>query len=432
MRLPWRHLDSTTFSFHGEYEGSAHESREDESDESGPQTIRITHGYSKDHRPDLKQASLALICSQQSAIPTWLTVLDGNQSDKESFPAIIQAYVDQMEGADSGYYIADSAFYTQENIQTLSTIFWLTRVPATLKAVQQLYQQISPEAMHPAEDSRYRYLAVCNQYGGVQQRWLLVFSQPSYEREIATLERQIEREGAQAEKALAALCRQEFEDPLAAIEAWQAVQDSWRYHFIQSDFLHLVAHYDTPGRPRKDQVPDRLTWQIRGRIVTDEAAIAQAKRTQGKFVLATNELDEERLPTETMLTAYKEEGTSAERGFRFLKDPLFFADSLFLEKEERIMALLMIMGICLLVYALAEHHLRTQLVEQNQTLPDQKGKPTQKLTMRRVFQMFEGIDLLIIRRNQDVERKILNLNAVHVKILDLFGNNVKNCYPPDI
>jgi transposase len=39
-----------------------------------------------------------------------------------------------------------------------------------------------------------------------------------------------------------------------------------------------------------------------------------------------------------------------ERGFRFLKDPPFLASSLSLKKPERLMALLMVMTGCLLVY----------------------------------------------------------------------------------
>jgi hypothetical protein len=54
----------------------------------------------------------------------------------------------------------------------------------------------------------------------------------------------------------------------------------------------------------------------------------------------------------------------------------------------------MVMGLCLLVYALAEHRLRLELVNRDETLPDQTGKPTQRITLRRVFQVFEGIDIL--------------------------------------
>jgi transposase len=50
-----------------------------------------------------------------------------------------------------------------------------------------------------------------------------------------------------------------------------------------------------------------------------------------------------------MLSTYKQQ-QSAERGFSFLKDPLFFTDSVFLKSSERIESLALIMGLCLLVY----------------------------------------------------------------------------------
>src|SRR5690606_3513240 len=116
----------------------------------------------------------------------------------------------------------------------------------------------------------------------------------------------------------------------------------------------------------------------------------------GKYVIATNVLDETDLILAEILAIYKEQSPSVERGFRFLKDPLFFAHSLFLKKPSRIMALLMVMGLRLMVYALAEHHLRQQLLERHESIPDQKGNPTQRPTARRVFQIMEGIDVLAI------------------------------------
>ena len=57
------------------------------------------------------------------------------------------------------------------------------------------------------------------------------------------------------------------------------------------------------------------------------------------------------------------------------------------------MALLMVMGLSLLIYALAERLLRAELIKQNQTILNQVGKPTQRPTLRRIFQVFEGIDV---------------------------------------
>ena len=42
------------------------------------------------------------------------------------------------------------------------------------------------------------------------------------------------------------------------------------------------------------------------------------RATFGKFILATNELDARQLPAQKMLSHYKEQGVSVERGFRCL------------------------------------------------------------------------------------------------------------------
>jgi transposase len=150
--------------------------------------------------------------------------------------------------------------------------------------------------------------------------------------------------------------------------------------------------------------------------------------THGKYVIATNELNDQHLGLLDMLAIYKEQSTSVERGFRFLKDPLFFAHSLFLKKPSRIMALLMVMGLSLLIYALAEHHLRQQLAERGETIPDQTGKPTQRPTARRVFQMLEGIDVLYLEQAGVQQRLILNLTDLRRQILSLFSPHVRKIY----
>ncbi len=83
------------------------------------------------------------------------------------------------------------------------------------------------------------------------------------------------------------------------------------------------------------------------------------------------------------------------------------------------MGLLMVMGLSLLVYALAEHQLRTQLADTGQSIPDQKGKPTQRPTMRQVFQIFGGIYSLLIQFHQFRKRMVANVRAVHLQIATL-------------
>lgn len=60
-------------------------------------------------------------------------------------------------------------------------------------------------------------------------------------------------------------------------------------------------------------------------------------------------LDEKVLSDDQVLQEYKAQ-QSTERGFRFLKDPLFFTSSVFLKTPERVAALAMLMGWCLLYH----------------------------------------------------------------------------------
>ena len=64
-----------------------------------------------------------------------------------------------------------------------------------------------------------------------------------------------------------------------------------------------------------------------------------------------------------------------ERGFRFLKAPVFFVSSLCVKKPSRIQGLLMVMTLALLVYSVAQRRMRHQLARHHDTLPNQIGQP---------------------------------------------------------
>ena len=149
-------------------------------------------------------------------------------------------------------------------------------------------------------------------------------------------------------------------------------------------------------------MPTVIHYHIQATLTLDSEAARRHKRRAGRFILATNVLaspspsataedgDEIILSPDDVLSECKAQ-QGVERGFRFLKDPLFFASSVFLKSPERIMALAMIMALCLLVYNLGQRQLRQALSVANETLPNQLGKPTQTPTLRWVFQSFMAI-----------------------------------------
>jgi len=420
------HLDSTSISFQGEY--AVERPTSEGVNEDDPIAISITHGYSRDRRPDLKQAVLSLISANQSSIPVWINALSGNQADSSSFPKTIQAYLDEFsEEEETPIIVADAALYSQGNLQAISeNVIWISRVPGSVNEVKTLYQAVAQEQMTVYDKHTWIY-ETSSDYAGVQQRWVLVWHKQTRQRELATVERTLKKEKTEAEKALRRLGRREFVSQEAAQSAVETLETTWKYHQVWAEYLS-IPHYDQVGRPEMDAEPDQLLWQVNATIIPKPDRVAQARARCGKYVVATNETAADQLSAAQILNTYKEQNVSVERGFRFLKDPMFFAHALFLKKPARIMALLMVMALSLLVYALGEHILRAQLAQRDETVPDQRGKPTNRPTLRRIFQIFEGIDVLYAAQSERRRRSILNLRDIHYQILALFSSHVREFY----
>ncbi|MEW6716530.1 MAG: IS1634 family transposase [Chloroflexota bacterium] len=410
-------ISTAGFHLHGQYSAQ----------EADSQMIEITYGYSKEQRPDLKQVVLNLITGHLSQLPVWMEALSGNSSDKDSFPKTVQAFCEQMKAGREVYWVVDSALYSAANLQALGETRWLTRVPETLAEAKRLLAETDLSQMTPLADD-YAYFECPSNYGQIAQRWLVVYSPAAAQREEKTLQCQVEKEAVAAQKAWRMLAGQTFNCQEDAQEALAAFQKRWQYHRARAVATPLTR-YPGPGRPAEGATPAVVGYRLQGVVSLSETALETARRSLGRFVLATNELEPEKLPPESMLSQYKAQGVSVERGFRFLKDPLFFADSLFLKNPGRIMALIMIMVLALLVYALAERKLRLRLVEVGQSVPNQVRKETQTPTMRWIFQLFEGIDLLIVWQNGIVlNRQVLNLRPLHRAVLHVLGPPVENCY----
>jgi transposase len=411
------HLDSSSFHLHGAYDPA----------EPDREAISVTYGYSKDHRPDLKQVVVQLITGHKSALPVWLEVLSGNSNDKKSFTATVKAYCKQLQDKEQPYLVMDSAGYSEETLKAAQDVRWLMRVPETLAQARKLVKETRSEEMKELEPGYQGQEVVC-EYAGIAQRWLVVFSEAACQRELKTLEKAQARELETAQKEWRKIEAQTFQCQADAENALGQFNKKWKYHQATAKAIP-ITQYPRRGRPSAQDQKKVVGYNLQGGIEANETALEEARRSRGRFIIATNDLDADRLPAQAMLENYKDQGVSVERGFRFLKDPLFFAHSLFLKKPERLMALLMVMGLSLLIYSLAEHKLRQALKEMNVAVPDQLRRPTQKPTIRWVFQLFEGLDILLVRKNgQILKRQLLNLRPVQRQVIDLLGPQVQKCY----
>ena len=412
----FNHLDTTSFSLTGDYVP-----------ESDQQAITITHGYSKDHRPDLKQAVLELMVSQDGGVPLVSKTWDGNASDSQIFQDRAKALLSIFaQSPTPRYLIADSKLYSKDNAVQLKPLGFITRIPDTLTLVSQVIRQALREDTWQALDdtTRYHRLELCHY--GMAQRWFVICSEAATQRAEKSVSKAQKREFEAIEKQLFHLQARRFESQQSAQAALAALTESWRYHHVASTELIEHKRYAGKGRPSAKTPIKASTWQMQAEVRPDAEAIRQSKQHKGCFVLGTN-IEADDLRDEEVIAAYKAQ-SQVEGGFRFLKDPLFFVSSLFVKKPTRIQGLLMVMTLALLVYSVAQRRLRQELVRQKESLPNQINQLTQRPTLRWVFQLLEGIHRVRVSVQGQIHDLIEGLNEVQIKILRLFGQEVCQIY----
>ncbi len=161
--------------------------------ETRQQPIKITYGYSRDRRPDLKQFMIDLIVSGDGDVPLFLKVGDGNEADKAVFGQIAREFQKQVDF--DSLIVGDSALYSKENLKRLMReMRWLSRVPFSIKEAQELVDSISEKELTDSEIPGYSWRETISNYGGIEQRWLLVESQARQESDLKKLEKKIEQE----------------------------------------------------------------------------------------------------------------------------------------------------------------------------------------------------------------------------------------------
>jgi len=413
------HLDATSFHVDGRYNSDAAPDEESS-------VIHMTRGYSRDHRPDLNQVVVQLISERQAGIPLLMEPLSGNNSDKDSFRETVKAHVSQLNReVGLEYLIADSALYTSETLGEMKGFYWITRVPETLNLAQFLIQVTAPELMKNREQSNFISLGTV--YAGIRQRWVIVYSPEAYQRAIKTVSKASLQQTSAELKAFEHLCRQTFSCETDARNALSELEKKLKYTNVFEPRIIRQPRYCGPGRPAKSKGPDYQTYRIEGGLASRLELHQQRLQRKSCFILATNQHDLEALSNEELIKAYKDQ-QKVERGFRFLKDPLFMASTLFLKSPERIMALMMVMTLCLLVYAALEHRIRQSLIQAQQTFPNQVGRMVSNPTARWVFQFFSGIHVLIIEHMQTL---ILGINQYHWLLLKLLGEPYEKIYSGD-
>ena len=356
------HWDSTSRSLYGEYPSS--------------ETCKVQpkHGHSKDHRPDLKQILLTLLCSREG-FPLLGEVHSGNASDKQLNREVIDELCRQFspEQLLELVYVADSALVTVPNLRAMAEVNlrFLSRLPETFAAAAEA------KAAAWASGSWQPIGAIGERRGAAQyaaseqsalidgRRYRLVVYRSDHleARKAKALEKEVAEEGERLRAEAEELGRRRFAcaaDGEAALEAWQR-QHAEAWHEVAGS---VVAEQERqkrehPGRPRKGEEPVwRTVYRVQATVgEVDVGRLAAERQRRSTFVLITN-LAVEEFSVERLLVEYKQQ-TSIEQKFHFLKDPLF-VDAFFLHKAERVEALGYVLLMACLVFAILERRVRAE------------------------------------------------------------------------
>ena len=273
------------------------------------------------------------------------------------------------------------------------------RVPSTLKRAK----------VHCTHDN-YDWQELTEGYQGVwvkgedNQKWLLVESEQGKKRDLASLERKLTKEEKRLDKLFSDFQDKRFACSTDATSDVETLRAQLKWHEIQ-----IVADWTEAG------------YQIILSYQRNHQRLIPEQLKCGRFILGTNDL---KLSMLEMLTNYKEQST-VERGFRFLKDQEFRLDHILLKNNNRIDALLMVMTLALLVYNLSQYRIRQRLKAENKTIPNATKKPIQNPTMRWIFLLMKGINVLY----QDGKRvQICGIRECIADVISLLGEGVKKAY----
>jgi hypothetical protein len=106
--------DSTSITFSGRYGGATGRQR------GGKRTPTITHGYNKDHRPDLRQLVWILTVSADGAVPIAHRVADGNTADDTTHVRTWNELV-ALVGRPDFLYVADCKLCTRPAMEHIAS-----------------------------------------------------------------------------------------------------------------------------------------------------------------------------------------------------------------------------------------------------------------------------------------------------------------------
>lgn len=452
LDMDFLHFDTTSLSFHGAYE------REDlgslgqempplrQRQTQIPHGPKVCHGYSKDHRPDLKQIIYGTLMTADGGVPVAGRGMDGNHSDSESAAEFFTEIRKIVQDPRKVCCVADSKGWCSRVLGVIQDqgMRLLSRLPRTNKLHDTLmakpwepcgkierpgkrkndpvdiieYQGFSQEEGYIREVAVSGYQAdgtpnpPKNEIHLVKVRAVKIRSSALLRTKLKTAIRERGRERTKAQglakkiQAEAYACRRDAE------QAVQELQD--RNRWITIAFTAEVIRHEGQfkvgrGRPRKNPRPpidgDHYFKLVMTVTNVDEATMRLRLIEDATFILIRTRNEDWSITDAEMIERYRGQYHN-EHGFAWLKSGMGL-NPLFLKTETRIGSLCFIYCLGLMVWNLLQRDVRANLKKNNTGLPYYRGKLSAKITTRFFFELFPQVMSIPVQMEDGTSKKHL-------------------------
>ena len=433
LSLDELHNDSTTVRFCGQYRQARGRKLR------GKHAPFITHGYSKDHRPDLKQLLFILTTSEDGGVPVQFRCEHGNASDSRTHQQTWETLC-QAAGRVDFLYVADSKLCAREPMDHIDGRGgrFVCVMPRSRQEDAEFRKWIQT---HEPAWALVRDRPNPRRRGGPHDRWW-VFRYPLPSREgwpviwVYSSLLALRQEHRRREHLARAV--QELEDLNSKLagprprrrsrhELQAQIEDILREHKVTRYLAVKLVKDETHrfrqasrGRPgpntqyvRKTRSFWRLAWRI------DEENIAYDRKSDGMYPLLTND----RTMTDAeVLEAHKRQPT-IEKRFEQTKTVFEIAPVL-LKNEGRIEALFFVYSLALLVQGLIERELRRAMqregISELPLYPEERT--THRPTAEQIFRLFAHTQRHVLQHEDKPIRTFEpELTELQQQILTLLG-----------
>ena len=423
------HQDTTTVTVSGAYADQLPTEHTD-------RPPRITFGYNKDHRPDLKQLLYSITITADGAVPVHCKTYDGNTSDDQVHRDTWE-FLRQIIGHADFLYVADSKLCSRDNLSHISAGQgrFLTVMPRT-RAEDAWFREhlqtntVSWHEVHREANPRRRdgpdlvYQGVESPRRSVEgYRVLWYRSSQKTEQDRQQRRQRLDRAYARLD-ALHSRPRP-FKSHQEALQAGQRViedEQVQRWLGVEVRTQLQEEHKQvSPGRPGPDTEYRRVEhWRFQPVFVEDAEALKREAMSDGLFPLLTN--DEALSPAEALLK-YKYQ-PFVEKRHEQLKS-VFGVAPIWLKNVGRIDSLLWLYYVVELTQALLEREVRRRMrAEGRKSLAlYPEGRPSEGPTAALVLAALEGQrrHRLLDGQGQELRRFHDELSPAAAELLELLG-----------